>query len=99
MKYLAFDLDEGTDGVNTLEAMASTSAEQHAAVLAEAQRVLDWAWQHFPDSHGRVDDGMAWDHHLLVQLESGGWHTVTLTLAASPQFVDAFLAAFGGSTG
>ena len=44
MDYLTFALDEVDDGIATLEAMASTTAAQHAAVMAEVQRVLDWAW-------------------------------------------------------
>ncbi|TAK79578.1 MAG: hypothetical protein EPO12_10090 [Aquabacterium sp.] len=94
MRYLSFDLSDGDDGVATLEAMASTDAKQHGAVKAEAQQVLDWAWQHFPRGHGPVEEGMDWDHDLQVQVEAGGWHTLTLTLTGSPAFVEAFLAAF-----
>jgi len=32
----------------------STPADRHAAARAEAQRVLDRAWRHFPRTHGRV---------------------------------------------
>jgi hypothetical protein len=96
MHYLSFDLSENTEGVTTLDAMASTSAEQHAAVMAEAQQVLDWAWQRFAHSHGPVDDGMDWDHDLQISVEDGHWHVVTLTLAGSAAFVDAFHARFGG---
>ena len=95
MHYLSFDLSEDTEGVTTLEAMASTAAAQHAAVLAEVQQVLDWAWQHYPHSHGPVDDDMDWDHDLQVQVEDGGWHVVSLSLAGSPRFIEAFFAAFG----
>ena len=95
MHYLSFDLSEDAEGVTTLEALASTAAEQHAAVMAEVQRVLDWAWQRYPHSHGPVDDGMDWDHDLQVQVEDDRWHAVSLTLAGSPRFVEAFLAAFG----
>ncbi|AKJ30909.1 hypothetical protein [Caldimonas brevitalea] len=95
MHYLTFDISEGAEGITTLEAMASTSAEHHAAVLAEAQQVLDWAWQRFPHTHGPVDDGMDWDHDLQVHVEDGAWHVVTLTLAGSPRFVEEFLATFG----
>ena len=94
MNYLAFDHSEGDDGVTTIEALAATSAEQHAAVLAEVQRVLDWAWRHFPHSHGPADAGMDWDDDLLIAIEPGGWHAVTLTLTGSPAFVEAFIAAF-----
>ena len=90
-----FDLSEDADGVITLEALAATAAEQHAAVMAEVQQVLDWAWQHYRHSHGPVDDGMDWDHELQVQVEDGRWHAVSLTLAGSPRFVEAFFAAFG----
>jgi hypothetical protein len=95
VRYLSFDLSESADGVMTLEALASTGAEQHDAVLAEAQQVLDWAWQQFPHSHGPADEGMDWDHDLQVGVEGGRWHAVTLTLTGSQRFVDEFFAAFG----
>ena len=95
MDYLTFALDEVDDGVATLEAMASTRAVQHAAVMAEVQQVLDWAWHQFPDSHGPIDDGMHWDHDLQVTIEAGGWHTVTLTLTGTGRFVEEFIAVFG----
>jgi hypothetical protein len=94
MHYLSFDLSEDADGITTLEAMASTTAAQHAAVMIEVQQVLDWAWHHYPHSHGPVDEGMDWDHDLLVQVEDGGWFAVSLSLAGSPRFVEAFFAAF-----
>jgi hypothetical protein len=95
MDYLCFDVSDNTDGVITLEALASTPAGQHQAVLAEVRRVLDWAWHHFPDTHGRTDDGMDWDHDLQDTVEAGGWHAVTLTLTASERFAQEFLAEFG----
>ncbi len=96
LRYLTFELSDGSDDglVTTLEAMASTSAAQQAEVMAEVQQVLDWAWKHFPHTHGPVDEGMDWDHDLQLSVEDGGWHTVVLTLAGSPHFVDAFTAAF-----
>ena len=48
MHYLSFDLSDNDEGVTTLEALASTPAAQHAAVMAEVQQVLDWAWREFP---------------------------------------------------
>lgn len=95
MRYLNFEPSDDADGVVTLDAMASTGAAQHAAVLAEVQQVLAWAHARFPHSHGPLHDGMDWDHSLQVQVEDGHWHVVTLTLAASPRFADAFLARFG----
>jgi hypothetical protein len=95
MHYLGFELGEAGEGIATLEAMASTTAAQHAAVMSEVQRVLDWAWQHFPHSHGPADEGHDWDHDLHVVNEPGGWVAVTLTLTASPAFVAGLLAEFG----
>lgn len=96
MDYLSFDLSEDTEGVTTLEALASTSKEQHGAVMAEVQQVLDWAWRSFPHTHGPVDEGMDWDHDLQVSVEPGGWHAVTPTLTGSQRFVEEFFARFGG---
>jgi hypothetical protein len=64
-------------------------------VIDEAQQVLHWAWHAFPHGHGPLDTGADWDHDLQVQVEVGGWHTVTLTLSASAPFVEQFLATFG----
>lgn len=75
--------------------MASTRAAQHAAVMAEVEQVLAWAWREFPDRHGPVEDGMAWDHELVVRNEDGGWCTVTLTLTGDASFVEAFRAELG----
>lgn len=94
MKFLSFEVSDSTDGITTVEAMASTAADQHATALAEAQQVLDWAWRQFPDTHGPVEDGMDWDHDLQVHVEDGRWHTVTLTLSASQRFAEAFSADF-----
>ena len=100
LHYLRFDASEDADGVITLDALASTPLAKpatHAAVLAEVQQVLDWAWRQFPLSHGPLDDGQDWDHDLQVAVEDGQWHAVGLTLAASPRFADAFLATFGAA--
>jgi len=94
MRYLTFDFSEGADGVTTIEAMASTAAADHAAVMVEVRQVLDWAWQNYPHSHGCADDGEHWDHDLQVNLEDGQWHSVTLTLTASASFLEDFLAEF-----
>lgn len=99
MRYLSFDLSEGSDGVTTLDALASTDAARHAEVLAEAEAVLAWCRHEFPHTEGAVDEGMDWDHELQVSVEAGGWHSVALTLTGSPRFVEAFLAAFGEHPG
>lgn len=95
MHYLSFDTSDSTDGVHTLEAIASTRAAQHAAVMAEVQQVLDWAWRHCPHGHGPVEEGHAWDHDLSVVQEPGGWVAVSLTLTGTEDFAQALLAAFG----
>ena len=95
VNYLIFDLSGDAHGVTTLEAMASTSAAQHAAVMAEVQLVLDWAWRSFPHTHGPLDEGMDWDHDLQVSVEEGRWHAVTLTLTGSQRFAEEFVGEFG----
>ena len=95
MNYLTVEQSETSDGVTTLELMASTTSAQHAAALAEAQQVLDWSWRRFPHSHGPAEEGHDWDHDLQIGVEDGRWHAVTLTLTGSARFVEAFMAAFG----
>ncbi len=95
MRYLSFDIAEVDAGICCLEAMASTSDADHAAVMAEVGQVLDWAWQCYPATHGAVDDGMDWDHDVQVVVEAGGWHTVSLTLTASQRFADDLLRCLG----
>ncbi|RZJ10328.1 MAG: hypothetical protein EOP39_09030 [Rubrivivax sp.] len=95
MRYLIFDITEGTDGVFTLEAMAATTDRHaHEEAKAEAEQVIAWAHQNFPDRTGPVEDGHAWDHEQLIQHEDGGWITLTLSLSASTEFVDMFKAVF-----
>jgi len=95
VQYLSFDISDNADGITTLEALASTTAAQHEAVMAEVRQVLDWGWRRFPHTHGSADDGMDWDDDLQVHVEEGGWHAVTLTLTASEAFAGEFVAAFG----
>lgn len=97
MRFLHFELAEVADGVRVLEAMASTAAGAHAEVLAEAQQVLEWAHASFAGRHGPLDEGLDWQHELQVNVEPGGWHTVTLTIAASARFVQAWREAFPGA--
>lgn len=95
LRLLVFELSQVAEGVSTLEAMASTPPAQHAAALAEAQQVLDWAWRHYPHNHGPADEGHDWDHDLQLSVEDGGWQVVTLTLTGSDRFVEVFSARFG----
>ena len=99
MHYLTFDLVELGEGCCAIEAMASTTVELDAAVIAEVEEILDWAWSKYPNSNGPVDEGMDWDHDLQVVSELGRWYTVTLTLTATRRFVEDFLAQFGDAMG
>ena len=99
LRLLTVDLSDNDEGVITIEALASTPAAQHAAAVAEARQVLDWAWRTFPHTHGPADDGGQWDHDLQVGIEGDGWHAVTLTLTGTPEFAHAFTATFGEITG
>lgn len=94
MRYLTFDVSDNADGVVTIEAMASTPNETHAAaVAAEAEQLIAWGRQHFPDGHGPIEEGFDWDHDLQQHVEDGQWHTLVLTVSASPRFAEAFLTA------
>ncbi len=97
LQYLTVDLSDNDEGVTTIEALAATSADRHAAVMAEVQQVLDWAWRAYPHTHGPADDGGEWDHDLQVGVEGDGWHAVALTITGSAEFAREFAAAFGES--
>ena len=97
LRLLTVDVSDNDEGIVTIEALASTSAAGHAAALAEAQQVLDWAWRAFPHTHGPADEGGEWDHDLQVLAEGDGWHAVALTLTGTPEFARAFDARFGES--
>ena len=98
LRLLTVDVSDNDEGVVTIEALASTPAAGHAAALAEAQHVLDWAWAAFPHTHGPADEGGEWDHDLQVGAEGDGWHAVTLTLTGTPEFAQAFAAEFVDSS-
>lgn len=95
LRTLTLDLTDSSDDVLTLEAMASTREAQHADVMEEVDGVMEWARREFAGRQGPVEEGYAWDDELLIQRETDGWITVTLTLSASPEFAQAFMAAFG----
>lgn len=97
LHLLTVDVSDNAEGVVTIEALASTSTSQHAAALAEARQVLDWAWGAFPHTHGPADEGGEWDHDLQSGVEADGWHAVTLTLTGTPEFARAFEARFGAA--
>ena len=95
LRHLTVDVSDNAEGVVTIEALASTSALHHAAALAEARQVLDWAWGAFPHTHGPADDGGQWDHDLQAGIDCDGWHAVTLTLTGDAALAAAFAARFG----
>ncbi|PZP36498.1 MAG: hypothetical protein DI603_00565 [Roseateles depolymerans] len=96
LQFLLFERSEGDDGTVTLDALASTRAAQHKAVLAEVAAVLDWAGREFPGQQGPLEEGMTWHHDLQISEEPGGWLAVALSLGCTPPFADALLARFAG---
>jgi hypothetical protein len=64
LKYLDFEYSEDTEGLGTFEAMASTGAAQVALVRDEVAQVLAWAFEHFADGRGPLDEGFEWDYDL-----------------------------------
>ncbi len=79
LRYLIFDASDDGAGTGTWEAMASVRAPEVPAVLAEAQRVIDWAEAHAPGPRAPLDDGGAWDADVHTG-QDGDWTAVTLTL-------------------
>lgn len=96
--FLSFDASGDTGGVHTFDALASTTRERHAAVLAEVEEVLAWAARRFPDGPGDLDEGASWCHDLQVSSE-GDWVTVSLSLSGTAAFGEAFAHAFAGAIG
>lgn len=90
LDYLIFDRSEDTEGIGTFEAMASVSPGHLAAVRAEVDVVLAWAFEAFPGEHGDLEEGCAWSHDLQEQEESATLHTVTLLLSGRAAFCQAF---------
>lgn len=70
LDYLDFDYSEDTEGVGVFDAMASTGAQQVAAVQAEIVQVLDWAHAAFGAPHEAIGDGGDWDYDLQGAQES-----------------------------
>jgi len=94
MHHLTIDLSDDADGVATLEALASTQAARHPAVMAEVREIQAWARRQFPNGPGPLDEGADWDEDLQVSEEPGGWVSVSLTLSVRPPLMPEFAAAF-----
>lgn len=94
LNYLIFDHSEDTEGLGTFEAMASVTSPHIAAVQDEVAQVLAWAHAAFPQGHGPLEEGFAWDHDLQARQEptAGGTplHTINLSLSGSEAFCRAF---------
>ena len=69
LHYLDFDYSEASDGNATWDAMASVTAAQWSALLAETAQVLDWAHREFGDQRGALEDGAEWDYDLQAIAE------------------------------
>lgn len=96
LTYLEFDLGETTDGVHTLEALASVQAAHRLALAAEVEAVLTWCRTRFPNGPGPLDEGHDWDMACDWTVDGGGdhegaqaWHTVGLTLTGPAAFAEA----------
>jgi hypothetical protein len=92
LSYLIFDASDDGGGTGSWEAMASVRAPDVAAVLAEAQQVIDAAQAQSPGPRAPLDEGGAWDALLQLQPE-GDWTVVTLTLTGPWEWGEALLAA------
>lgn len=89
LDYLDFDYSEDTEGVGVFDAMASTGAQQVAAVQAEVVQVLAWAHENFGAPAGPVGDGGTWDFNLQGMQESSlplafGFDAEALRLQVEP---------------
>jgi hypothetical protein len=63
LHYLDFDHTEDEHGHGSFDAMAAASPGQLPALLAEVERVLDWACAQF-GAPGALDEGGEWDCEL-----------------------------------
>lgn len=72
LDYLDFDYSEDAAGWGSFDALASTLAAQHPAVLAQVQAVLDWANSAFAGQCAPLDEGGEWDYALQVLREGAG---------------------------
>lgn len=64
LRYLDFEFSENTEGIVTIDAMASVRPQDLSALHRELSLVLDWAHSHFPAGPGPADDGAPWDCDL-----------------------------------
>lgn len=93
LMYLDFDLSDDADERCNFDALAAPPAPELPAVRAEVQAVLDWARAEFGPPVA-LDDGGDWDYALQEandgQGQSGPRQEVSLSLAGSARFAEAF---------
>ncbi len=82
LDYLDFDYSEDTEGVGVFDAMASTGAQQAAAVQAEIVQVLAWAHAGFGAPGAPVGDAGDWDYDLQGMQEISLPETIVFDAAA-----------------
>ncbi len=82
LNYLDFDYSEDADGTGTLDAMASASPGQLAALHAEIIQVLAWAHQNWPDACAPLEEGGEWQYDLQGVQEVSTPLVLELDLAA-----------------
>jgi hypothetical protein len=104
LDYLDFDYSEDAAGWGSFDALASTLAAHHPAVLAQVQAVLDWANSAFAGQRAPLDEGGEWDHALQVLRERPGTaasgvdtdrYNVSFVITGTPAFCTAFRERFG----
>ncbi|NML16797.1 hypothetical protein [Azohydromonas caseinilytica] len=70
LQYLTFDFSEADDGSGGFDAMASVPPRALPALEEEIAQVLDWAYAHFPEGPGPLDESFTWDVDLQATSES-----------------------------
>lgn len=70
LRFLEFDLSEDTDGLRTWDALASPTAVHTAALLAEAEDLVQHLTQTLGPA-GPLDEGHQWDMDLQIHDEEG----------------------------
>ena len=94
--YLIFDFTDEGAGRGSYDAMASVLPDRLPAVMAEVDAVLRWAREEFGEASAEAGE---WDFELRVTDDDDAVarKTLTLTLAGSQAFCDAFAQAFDPS--
>lgn len=92
LMYLDFDLSDDADERCNFDALAAPPAAELPAVRAEVKAVLSWATAEF-GAPAPLDDGGDWDY-ALQDAQNGPRQEISLSLAGSARFAEAFLRQF-----